>query len=332
MKCEVLPIELKLKNDFIVAGGKASIKNNFIVILDNIGLGEAAGSVHYGVDDRKILEELSSIADEINCLQTNLDEYIETIDDKYSAPTLCAISTAWHDLQCKNNRQNISEYFSLPEPQKKPTSLTVSVGDLDQLKRVISSNAQFVKLKMNNDLNAADNIIALINQSEGTRFRIDANGSWDISMVEFFINNVRTDKIELIEQPFDYEKLDLWTQLRSETDIPIFMDESINSPTDIKRVAEFVDGVNIKIQKTGRLETAIEMIKIAKQNNLKTMIGCMIESSIGIAAAYSLSGMADFIDLDGALLIENDPFDGLSYNNQYLNINGKYGHGITLAK
>ncbi|MFH1701549.1 MAG: enolase C-terminal domain-like protein [Candidatus Zixiibacteriota bacterium] len=332
MKCEISPIKLKLKNDFVVAGGKASIKNNFVVRLDEIGLGEAAGSIHYGVDDDVIYKELIEIAEIINRTQPDLDDFLKSASLYYSLPAICALSTAWHDLHCKQNQSYFSGHFHFPEPFKYTTSLTVSVGDMEQLKQFWASNIQIIKLKMNNELSEAKKIISYINQNSNVKYRIDANSSWDYPLAEYVIKNVKPYRIEMIEQPFDYDKPNLWEQLRANTDIPIIMDESINTPADIIRAANIVDGVNIKIQKTGMLETVIEMIKTARGNNLKVMLGCMIESSIGIATAYSLSGMADFIDLDGALLVENDPFVGLSYINQYLKINGKYGHGITMAE
>lgn len=113
--------------------------------------------------------------------------------------------------------------------------------------------------------------------------------------------------------------------------VPVFMDESVQSSDDVERVAGYVDGVNIKIQKSGLLETAIEAMKTAHRLGLKVMLGCMVESSVGIAAAYHLSGLADYLDLDGRLLIESDPFTGLSYADGRIAVAGDKGHGVSFA-
>ena len=135
----------------------------------------------------------------------------------------------------------------------------------------------------------------------------------------------------MIEQPFSPEDRDAWLQLKETCQIPLFMDESIVSADDIDKASEYIDGVNIKIQKSGRLETAVEAIKTARRQNLKIMLGCMIESSVGIAAAWQLSGAADYIDLDGRLLVESDPFTGLEYLQGIIETADNFGHGVVRA-
>jgi L-alanine-DL-glutamate epimerase-like enolase superfamily enzyme len=109
------------------------------------------------------------------------------------------------------------------------------------------------------------------------------------------------------------------------------MNETICRSEDVAEVAAFVDGINVKIQKSGRLERTVEALETAKKLGLLTMIGCMIESSVGIATACQLTSLADYIDLDGRLLVESDPFTGLEYEDTIPEARQGFGHGVTYA-
>ncbi len=332
MKCEVIPIDLKLKREFIVAGGSESLKRNFVFIIDGSGLGEAAGSVHYGVSTEEIENDLNIAAERLaGCDDSIPTETFAELERLISPPAICAVSTAWLDRKAKANRIPLYQYLRLEAPAKLPTSITVSVGDTSSLSEQLDSGIHYVKLKMNDDINLNNQIIEAVNNSKNTKFRIDANGSWGMAETERIVSLLAVDKIDFIEQPFGPEAVDDWKLFGEQSPIPLIMDESIVGADDVKRVAQYVDGINIKIQKSGRLESAVEAITVARSLGLKIMIGCMIESSLGIAAAYHLSGAADYLDLDGRLLIDGDPFSGLAYDRGELKLSNDYGHGISFA-
>jgi L-alanine-DL-glutamate epimerase-like enolase superfamily enzyme len=246
-------------------------------------------------------------------------------------PALCAVSTAWCDWQSKKNRMPLYKYLNIDPPSKKKSSITISVGDDEALRERLESGFKHVKIKMDADDTQNDQLIGVINNSENAHFRIDANGSWSYDKAERIISAFSLEKVELIEQPFLPEAVDDWVRFRENYRIPLFMDESISNVDDVKRSAGYVDGVNIKIQKSGLLETAVEAIRTAQELGLKIMLGCMIESSVGIAAAYHLSARADYLDLDGRLLIEDDPFTGLTYDKAKIIIGNDLGHGVSFA-
>jgi L-alanine-DL-glutamate epimerase-like enolase superfamily enzyme len=332
MNCEVLPIKLKLKREFIVAGGREKLKKNFIFIIQGQGLGEAAGSIHYGVSADEIEADLKRAVDFLGDLEDDVDENtISEIGVDLCSPAQCAISTAWHDWQARRINQSLYERLGLGGPPPAETSITVSVGDWESLVEQVKSGHKHIKIKMDCGDNRNEELIRLMDESSGVIFRIDANGSWSYDDAEKALSSLLAGKIELIEQPFPADATDDWERLRSQCSIPLFMDESIVSAADVKRCAGFVDGVNIKIQKSGRLETAIEAMKTARALGLRVMLGCMIESSVGIATAYHLSSLADCLDLDGRLLIEGDPFSGLTYEEGQLKIVSESGHGISFA-
>lgn len=332
MKCDVVPIRLKLKRDFVVAGGRESLKRNVIIVIDGIGIGEASGSIHYGSTADEIERDLIVVAERMRGLsEEDVPAYLAAARNTICPPALCAVSTAWHDRRAKQLAQPLFKYLKLERPRGVSTSVTVSIGDLDALHNHLQAGYDHIKIKMDADDIANEHIIIGINRSRNTVFRIDANGSWTYEKAVDILSKIAIDTIELIEQPFPANAVDDWKRLRENNAIPLFMDETISSADHVKRVAEYVDGVNIKIQKSGLLETAIEAMKAARALDLKVMLGCMIESSVGIATAYHLSSAADYLDLDGRLLIEDDPFSGLIYDHGKLNISSEIGHGISFA-
>ncbi|MCP4566367.1 MAG: hypothetical protein GY841_02170 [FCB group bacterium] len=333
MTCKLMPIDLTLIREFVVAGGRTRQKRNYVVILNDLGLGEAAGSVHYGASAEKIESDLIKAISGIskNMESSDLDKYLSDIEKEICPPAMCALSTAWHDYKCKSHGQGLYADLGLPRPYPKKTSITASVGDRLELERLIAAEYGIVKVKMDADTDDCREVIRLISSSEDTRFRIDANGSWTTDDAKKIIDQLPVDRIELIEQPFAADDKKAWLKLREMSDIPLFMDESIVTADDMEKASNYIDGVNIKIQKSGRLETAVEAMRTALKLNLRIMLGCMIESSVGIAAAYNLSGPVDYIDLDGRLLVEGDPFTGLEYSDGLLNTIDGYGHGVSLA-
>jgi len=132
----------------------------------------------------------------------------------------------------------------------------------------------------------------------------------------------------LIEQPTQAEDLSGLKFIREHSNLPIFADESVNRSNGIPRLANVVDGINIKLSKCGGLLEAIRMIHVARSHNLQVMIGCMIESSISITAAAHLTPLVDFADLDGHLLVSNDPYTGVTLNQGKLVLSDRPGIGI----
>jgi len=329
MKCEIIPITMKLKRDFVVAGGRENLKRNFIIVIEGRGLGEAAGSIHYGATSRDIERDLLHAARILKDSDiSKIAEIMEKRLDHICPPAFCAVSTAVHDFMAKSRGIPLYDHFGLQAPTLSETSITVSVGDVKALADKIKAGYRCIKIKMD-DSSQDDNIIGLIRESRKTRFRIDANGSWSYERATDIMKYLPREKLELIEQPFDIYSQDDWNRLRHDYGVPLIVDENVTNADDVNRVSGFADGVNIKIQKSGRLETAIEAINKARQSGLKIMLGCMIESSVGIATAFHLSHRVDFLDLDGRLLVEGDPFRGLDYERGIIKPVGRMGHGIS---
>ena len=135
--------------------------------------------------------------------------------------------------------------------------------------------------------------------------------------------------MELIEQPLPAAMIEETAWLRERVEIPIIADEAVKRASDIPRLAGAYDGINIKLMKAGGVQEAIRMIHVARALGMKIMLGCMIESSVAISAAAHLSPLVDYADLDGNLLISNDPFTGVGVKRGRLILNDRPGLGVS---
>ena len=163
--------------------------------------------------------------------------------------------------------------------------------------------------------------------------RVDANEGWkDKEEAVRKINWLETMGVEFIEQPLPAEQLEDMKYIRSRVHMPIIADESCQRASDIPKLKEYFDGVNVKLDKSGGVLEAYRMIQIAKALSMKTMLGCMVSSSCTVTAAAHLSPLVDYSDLDGNLLISNDPFRGVLVEKGKLVLPKGAGLGLTAAK
>ncbi len=144
--------------------------------------------------------------------------------------------------------------------------------------------------------------------------RVDANEAWSVEITRDLAPELAELGVELIEQPLHAENTDGYRELhQAGLPIPIILDESVHTLPDVAAAHGLADGVNIKLTKTGGIREAMRMIHAARALDLHVMLGCMVESSLGIAGAVQLSPLVDVVDLDGHLLNANDFFTGLGF-------------------
>ena len=185
-----------------------------------------------------------------------------------------------------------------------------------------------LKIKVGRDNDEA--LLAAVREVTDRPLRVDANEGWRDK--EVAIRKIRWLQglgVELIEQPLPAAMIEETAWLRQRADIPIIADEAVKCAGDIPGLAGAYDGINIKLMKAGGIQEAIHMIHVARALGLKVMLGCMIESSLGISAAAHLTPLVDYADLDGNLLISNDPFLGATVEHGKLILNDRPGLGIS---
>jgi len=298
-----------------------------------VGRGEAAPSNRYNESTERILSVLNkgiTVPENINNIHefsTHLSSQCENIK-----ALEVAFSMASLDLWCQINQKPLYDYFNA-DPKKAPqTSFTISIGDMDLLPQKIKEADPYniLKVKLGTGLDNDKSIIEQIRRETDKTIRVDANEGWDldtgISMSFWLADN----NIEFIEQPFKSTNLSDTAQLKNKSPLPIIADENSINASDIPKIENVFDGINIKLMKCGSLFEAIKMVKMARERDMQIMLGCMIESSVAITAAAHISPLVDYADLDGNLLINNDPYRGVTVDKGRLILPEAHGLGVSL--
>ena len=226
----------------------------------------------------------------------------------------CAIDGALHDLAGKLCGLPVWRMFGL-DPTPPPTSYTISIdtleGTADRARRASSYHALKIKVGGPGDL---ERVRAVRAEAPNALIRVDANEAWSVEFTKQICPELVALNVELIEQPLHDDNADGYRELHAaDLPIPIVLDESCHTLPDVGRAAGLADGVNIKLTKSGGIREAHRMIHAARALDLTVMLGCMNETSLGIAAAVQLSPLVDVVDLDGHLLNANDAFEGLGF-------------------
>ncbi|PNY82768.1 dipeptide epimerase [Deinococcus koreensis] len=196
------------------------------------------------------------------------------------------------------------------------SSFTVSLAELPDMRRQAREAVQrghgVLKVKLGTDRDEAI-IEALREEAPHAALRVDANAGWTRPRAKRMLGVLDAAGVELVEQPLAAGDLEGHAQLRAHARVPIVADESLHHVQDVLALANAFDGVNLKLAKLGGPLQALRALRLARAHGLQVMMGCMIESSLGIAAAAHLAGLCDWADLDGALLLADDPFSGLEW-------------------
>jgi L-alanine-DL-glutamate epimerase-like enolase superfamily enzyme len=343
VKLTALPYELRLANPWKIASSKGSgIHCTVIVELTDAdgmnALGEAAPSSLYGESAEGLLKFLHQLDPKKNSF-TDIPGCMASLDALPGIPVAakCALNLALLDGAAKLTGKMLHNFLGLGFTENHHvTSFSIGIDTPDIIRKKVLDAAQYPVLKLKvGDPRDHENLAALRSVAPKKPVRVDANEGWKTK--EEALRNLEwlasDGHIQFVEQPMprDAGATDLiWLMERSP--LPLFADESCHDIKDIQRCAECFHGVNVKLIKTGGVSMAHATLQAARQAGLKTMIGCMIETSVSISAAAHLAELADFLDLDGNLLITNDPFAGVTAENGILSFTQarvKTGLGIS---
>jgi L-alanine-DL-glutamate epimerase-like enolase superfamily enzyme len=330
MKLSWEPITLNLKNTFRIAHGSDEHRHNVIVHLDD-GVGEAPAVGYYGESQKSIMEYLASVPTLANDW-SDFDAVLSQLPDG-SRSARSAVEIAMHDGWGKRLGQPLYRLFGL-NPEKIPiTSFTIAMDSPELMaQRAMESGFPIIKLKLGGPDDEAK--VAAVRRATNAKLRLDANAGWSREQALQLIPRLRNYDIEFIEQPLAADDIEglrwLHRKLRSlKIDVPIFADESVKKSHDVAALAGAVDGVVIKLMKSEGLREAMRAIHTAHALDMQVMMGCMVETSVGVTAAAHLGPLCDFIDLDGPLLINNDPYSGVFYQGAKLILSDRPGLGVS---
>jgi len=223
-------------------------------------------------------------------------------------------------------------YFGVDAADAPITTFSIGIDDPAKTRAKVEEAAQFPVLKIKVGLDSDEATMAAVRAVTKKPLRVDANEGWkNKEEAVRKINWLEKQGVEFIEQPMPAGMLEETRWVRSRVHIPIIADEACQRASDIPRLKECFDGVNVKLDKSGGVLEAYRMIAIAKSLGMRTMLGCMVSSSVSVTAAAHLSPLVDYADLDGNLLISNDPFHGVTVEKGKLILPRKPGLGLTAA-
>jgi L-Ala-D/L-Glu epimerase len=223
-------------------------------------------------------------------------------------------------------------YFGLDRADAPLTTFSIGIDTPEITRQKTREAADFPVLKVKVGLATDEPTIEAVRSVTSKPLRVDANEGWkDKEEAVRKINWLEKQGVEFIEQPMPAEMVEETRWVRARVHIPIIADEACQRASDIPKLKDAFDGVNIKLDKSGGLLEAWRMIAVAKSLGMKTMLGCMVSSSVSVTAAAHLSPLVDYADLDGNLLIANDPFSGVRVEKGKLILPERPGLGLTPA-
>jgi len=336
MKIKAHHYNLEMEHPFGISRSVHSFQETFIVELSQDGkkgYGEATQNTYYGFSLQNMQAKLDS-------LQAQIETYPFTTPDdfwdNFLYPHLkdfrflmAAIDEAANDLYGKLQGKPLWQIWNFDIQNIPQTTYTIGIDTIEVMKqKLLEKPWPLYKIKLGTEHDIE--IIKALRQITDSRFRIDANTGWT---AEQTIENSKILKelgVEFIEQPLPYDQYEAMQYVKKHSVLPIIADESIRTENDVKICAESFDGINVKLVKAGGITPAKRMLTEARQLGIKTMIGCMTESSVGISAAAQLLPLCDYADLDGAILLKKDIAKGVIVENGKMILPEEAGTGVHL--
>ncbi len=323
MKLTPSPLNLTLRHTFTISRNSTDIAQNALVELRDgkfTGLGETSPAKYYGQTQASSIAALAKMGKRL----ANRDPFeLETIltDLRARFPkepsAICAVDIALHDLIGKKLGVPLWKLWGLDPSTTPQTSFTIGIATLEKVAQKVEEAARFpvlkIKLGVAHDLEIMHEVRKLAPKK---RLRVDANCGWSVPEAIRKAKVLEKLGVEFIEQPVPPGNNAALKRIKNKIGVPLMTDESSLTPDDIPGLWGCVDGINIKLVKCGGLRQALKMIHLARACGLKIMLGCMIESSVLITAAAHLAPLVDYADLDGNLLISDDPFRGVLIDKQ----------------
>ncbi|HZS76173.1 MAG TPA: dipeptide epimerase [Ktedonobacteraceae bacterium] len=335
MHIDAKPIDLKLTFPFRIARGVQHVASNAIVQINHkgyTGYGEAAPDEYYGETLETVLACITLFAGNLGEDPFALEDILNRLDHliRLNPSAKAAVDMALYDLVGKMLNVPVYKLFGLNPERAARTSFTIGIDTPENMRKkaLLARDYPILKIKVGTKNDIAN--LEAIRDVSAAIIRVDANAGWTPKEAIKTINALAPYNIEFVEQPVAARDLDGLRIVRENVSLPIIADESCVTVEDIPRVAGCVDGINIKLMKCGGLRNALKMIHTARAHNLRVMIGCMIESSLAITAAAHLTPLVDYADLDGNLLIDNDPYEGVTVSNGKLILPERPGLGIAM--
>ena len=333
MKMTVTPLELRTKHEFKIARGGNSSWEHLVLRLEHdgkVGLGEVAATAYYGETAATARAALAAWESLLPTDPWDVEgfEARATARLAWTRGAWNALATALWDLRGQLAGLPLWKLWGLDAAAMPLSSFTLGLADWETMEVKLSEAANYPILKVK--VGGADDVhtLARIRERTDRPIRVDANAGWTRAQALAILPRLADLGVEFVEQPLDPADHDGLRWLSHRSPLPIFVDESCHVASDVPRFAGSVAGVVVKLVKTGGPTEALRLFHTARAHGLGTMIGCMIESSLGITAAAHLGPLADTLDLDGHWLLAEDPYEGVGGGAGRLTLPDRPGLGV----
>lgn len=332
MKVEIASkiTQLQLKHPFKISRRATDAYREVISVEIDGGIGEAAPAKFYGETIQTVETALatlsSALAGNLDQIQDVMEGIESTLDDNYAAKS--AIDMALHDRLGKKLGVPLYKLWGLNPQKTQYTSFTIGLDEPEVMAEKARQAETYPILKVKLGTARDIEILQTLRNVTNKPIYVDANTAWTPKEAVDKIRQLAQYGVELIEQPTKPNDIAGLKFVREHSELPIIADESVKRASDIPALVDAVDGINIKLVKCGGILEALRMIHVARAHGLLVMLGCMIESSLGITAAAHLTPLVDYADLDGNLLISNDPYIGVTLDRGKLALPKRPGIGV----
>lgn len=333
MRVTTRALNLHTRHPFVISRAGSRAFHNLLVEVEwdgLVGRGEAAPESFYGETAATVPVAVGVLTEEwgddpfaVEGITVGWEKRL-----KGHPAAKAALEMALHDLVGQRVGLPLYRFWGLNPASAPMTSFTIGIDETARMVEKVQEAADFPLLKVKLGTDRDEEIIRSIREVTDRPIRVDANTAWTPKEAVEKLHALEPYALELVEQPVAAGDLEGLRYIRDRVKVPIIVDESVRRAEDIPRLVGYVDGINIKLMKSGGLREALRMIHVARAHGLRVMLGSMIESSLANTAAAHLAALVDYVDLDGHLLIENDPFRGLRVDRGRLVLPDRPGLGV----
>lgn len=317
MKLTYKPFTLNMKHVFTVAVHSRTTTPVMLTEIEYEGIkgyGEASMPPYLGESQESVFNFLAKV----NLEQfkdpfdlENILNYVDSVDQKNTAAK-ASVDIALHDLIGKIMKQPWYKIWGYDKTKTPYTSFTIGIDTPDVVRQKTKEAVEYNVLKVKLGRETDKEMIETIRSVSDKPIVVDVNQGWTDKVFALdMIHWLKERNVEFVEQPMPKEQVDDIAWLTQNSPLPVIGDESIQRIDDVVKAYGVYTGINIKLMKCTGMREANKMLNLAHSLKMKVMIGCMIETSCAISAAAQLSPMVDWADLDGNLLISNDPYEGV---------------------
>ncbi|WBL42575.1 dipeptide epimerase [Algoriphagus halophytocola] len=308
--------DLPLKHTFTIAHQSRDVQDTLIVKLQDdarIGLGESTTNPFYGMTISNMTECLESVRPIVE--KSGWETPAELWDlgkeiFKENPFAQCALDMAAWDLYAKKCGVKLYELLKLDPAAIPTTNFTIGIDTVEKMvSKMKEVHWPIYKIKLGTSDDLA--IIRELRKHTDAVFRIDANCAWTAEQAITYSEELSQLGVEFMEQPLAKDDLEGMKEVYKHSKLPVIADESCIVEADVKKCKGLFHGINVKLVKAGGITPGLRMLREAKSYGMKTMVGCMTESSVGITAIAHIAPLLDYVDMDGAMLLAKDPAKGV---------------------